>query len=429
VRASFATADWESPMPTDVEAKLRALQRSIRWHQRTLAGLVCIVAITLLMAAKDNATTRLPGKVEVSGSLTAASVEAGTLSSPMVVVGAGHGPSVRINEKELRLEGGAELNIENGAAHIHGPLTCGPRFRVRDALADVTLLAIGPGASGQSPSIRMASADGIRDLVIAGDGLLVAPLIQGWKGGQMRDDNEAHIKLLWCPPGAFQMGSPTKEKYHQASETQAHVSLSRGFWMSQFTVTQAQWKRVMGTTPWHAQIYTRDGDDYPATYVTQGDAMRFCERLTAIERVQHRLSTTMRFRVPTEAEWEYACRAGTTTAYSFGQNETDLDKYAWFVQNTAVTKEKYAHRVGQKLPNALGFYDMHGNVWEWCLDGKADTLPGGVNPIVAPATGEVAVRGQSWHNGGARSATRHWLRADGTWSGLVGFRVVLAIPD
>ena len=130
--------------------------------------------------------------------------------------------------------------------------------------------------------------------------------------------------------------------------------------LSRTTVTQKQWCDVMDTKPWKGKLYVMEGDDYPAVYVSWNDTVAFCERLSQMEGRTYRL--------PTEVEWEYACRAGATTAYYFGDNATELDKYAWFDKNTWDINENYPHRVAQKLPNKFGLYDMHGNVWEWCDD-------------------------------------------------------------
>ena len=126
------------------------------------------------------------------------------------------------------------------------------------------------------------------------------------------------------------------------------------------TVTQSQWREVMGTEPWKEMSYVAEGDDYPAVYVSWYDAVEFCEKLTAVEGKTYRL--------PTEAEWKYACLADATTKYHFGDNTTELGEYAWFDKNTWDINENYPHRVAQKLPNQFGLYDMHGNVLEWCSD-------------------------------------------------------------
>ena len=135
---------------------------------------------------------------------------------------------------------------------------------------------------------------------------------------------------------------------------------NKNYSLGETVVTQGQWKKVMGTEPWKGQSCVMESDDYPAVYVSWYDAVGFCEKLTAMEGKTYRL--------PTEVEWEYACRAGATTAYYFSDNATELDKYAWFDENAWCAGEKYAHRVAQKLPNKFGLYDMHGNVWEWCDD-------------------------------------------------------------
>ncbi len=134
----------------------------------------------------------------------------------------------------------------------------------------------------------------------------------------------------------------------------------KNYSIGETTVTQKEWREVMGTEPWKEMSYVAEGDDYPAVYVSWHDAVEFCKKLSDIEGKAYRL--------PTEAEWEYACRAGATTAYYFSDNATELDKYAWFDENAWCAGEKYAHRVAQKLPNKFGLYDMHGNVWEWCDD-------------------------------------------------------------
>ena len=136
----------------------------------------------------------------------------------------------------------------------------------------------------------------------------------------------------------------------------------QNYQIGETVVTQGQWKRVMGTEPWKGQPHVMEGDDYPAVYVSWDDAMEFCKKLSDIEGKTYRL--------PTEEEWEYACCGETNTSYHFGEDATELGKYAWFRENTQDIDEKYAHRVAQKEPNQFGLYDMHGNVWEWCGDSR-----------------------------------------------------------
>jgi formylglycine-generating enzyme required for sulfatase activity len=175
----------------------------------------------------------------------------------------------------------------------------------------------------------------------------------GTRAGQTRDDNGLKLKLVWCPPGQFTMGSPKSEKgrFDEDYETQVQVTLTKGFWLGKFEVTQGLWRRVMHSTPWKGQKYqAREGDDFPAAYVTWDDVMKFCETLTAAERSAGRLPLGWQYTLPTEAEWEYACRAGTTTRFSFGDNDSEIGTYAWYgrFENGNTQNEPYAHPVGLK---------------------------------------------------------------------------------
>jgi formylglycine-generating enzyme required for sulfatase activity len=172
--------------------------------------------------------------------------------------------------------------------------------------------------------------------------------------------NSIGMQLKLIPGGKFQMGSPDSEPDRDDDETRHLVKISRPFYLSVHGATQQQYEKVMGTRPWQGKNFVKEGADYPAVYVNHDDAAEFCRRLSGQEGVEYRL--------PTEAEWEYACRAGTTTAYSSGDDESKLGQHAWYYRNAWLIDEKYAHRVGQKLPNPWGLYDLHGNVHEWCQD-------------------------------------------------------------
>jgi sulfatase modifying factor 1 len=259
----------------------------------------------------------------------------------------------------------------------------------------------------------------------------------GTKAGQIRDDNGPKLKLAWCLPDDFTMGSPVNEKGRGDDENQVHVTLTKGFWMGQHEVTQAEWQHVMHTTPWIAvpfggKVFIKEGNDYPATGVSWLDATKFCETLTRQERGNGRLASGWRYALPTEAQWEYACRGGSKSRFSFADDESQLDDYAWWgilFGNANAKREEYAHAVGQKKPNPLGLSDMHGNVYEWCRDWYAKELPGGTDPQ-GPAKGMGRViRGGSWVDPAAfcRSADRSRGKPDFRTSDL-GFRLV-AVPS
>ncbi len=238
--------------------------------------------------------------------------------------------------------------------------------------------------------------------------------------GAERDDNILSMKLVWCPPGQFAMGDVAKT---------VPVTLSQGFWLGKYEVTQGEWARVMSTTPWEDQIYVKEGLRYAASYVSHEDATEFCRKLTASERNAGRLGPGEVFVLPTEAQWEYACRAGTTTTFNFGDDEAKLSDYAWWgglFGNGNARDEQYAHQVGGKKPNAWGLHDMHGNVWEWCQDMYAEQLPGGRDPLVTSGGSDRVIRGGCWGFVAAicRAAVRCAFQPSFRDSGL-GFRVAL----
>jgi formylglycine-generating enzyme required for sulfatase activity len=164
----------------------------------------------------------------------------------------------------------------------------------------------------------------------------------------------------------------------------------------------------MSIEPWKGNSAMRQGDDYPATVISWGMATEFCRKFTAQERQAGRLPGSWQYTLPTEAQWEVACRAGTKTRFVSGNNESELGEYAWFVANTRERREAFAHQVGQKKPNAWGLHDMHGNVWEWCRDWYQVKLPGGVDPEVTKGSFIRVLRGGSWDDGASecRSAYR-----------------------
>jgi formylglycine-generating enzyme required for sulfatase activity/tRNA A-37 threonylcarbamoyl transferase component Bud32 len=238
-------------------------------------------------------------------------------------------------------------------------------------------------------------------------------------GKAVVEKNGIGMDLVVIPAGTYTMGSPAGEGWIQEDSTQVNVTLTRAFQMSRTEVTQGQWKAVMGTEPWKGEKYVKEGDDYAATYVSWEDAELFCDKLSAKEGQEYRL--------PTEAEWEWACRAGSRTAWSFGASESELGRYAWFAGNADKVKEDYPCRVGQKLRNGFGLSDMHGNVWEMCGDWYGEKLAGGSNPVGASA-GEWRVhRGGSWKDVPTicRSAVRFGNVPSSRYH-FLGFRLVLS---
>ena len=207
--------------------------------------------------------------------------------------------------------------------------------------------------------------------------------------------NSIGMVLIEIPEGKFRMGGDPS--FHKNVYS---------FELGKYEVTQGQWKSVMGTEPWGQGRFVKADKDCPATSVSHYDAVEFCQKLTAIERKSGKLKVGEReYRLPTEAEWEYACRAGTETAFSFGDDESKLGEYAWFDGNARNAGEKYAHKVGLKKPNPWGLHDMYGNVWEWCDDWYSEAYPYGLSPSSGSAR---VYRGGSWWSnpGLCRSASR-----------------------
>jgi len=233
--------------------------------------------------------------------------------------------------------------------------------------------------------------------------------------------NSIGMKFNKIPAGTFLMGSPESEADRGDDETQHKVTITKPFYMQTTEVTQGQWKAVMGTEPWKGKDYIKEGANYAASYVNWDDAVAYCKKLSEKDGKTYRL--------PTEAEWEYACRAGTKTAWSFGNDEKALGDYAWYDKNAGeIVSEQYAHQVGLKKPNAFGLYDMHGNAFEWCHDYYEEDYykqSPAQNPT-GPTSGSFRVlRGGSWVNRTriARSAGRVGGVADSRDLN-VGFRLV-----
>jgi formylglycine-generating enzyme required for sulfatase activity len=229
--------------------------------------------------------------------------------------------------------------------------------------------------------------------------------------------------LVFIPPGTFRMGSPTTEADRWAQEgPQTEVILPRGFWIGRYEVTQAEYETVTGTNP---SAFPGD-PNRPVETVNWFEATDYCERLTQRERGLGRIPANTQYRLPSEAEWEYACRAWTSTRFSYGEDPdyANLSDYAWYFDN----RRSSTQPVGQKLPNPWGIHDLHGNVWEWCQDWLAPYPGGVVIDPQGPLSGvERVFRGGGWSFAAfyARSAHRWGFSPDVRGNGL-GLRVVLA---
>jgi len=231
--------------------------------------------------------------------------------------------------------------------------------------------------------------------------------------------NTLGMKFRVIPTGTFLMGSPDRPG-SKDEHPQHKVTITKGFGLRVHTVTQWQWRRLMGNTPWKQRTYVKERSEIAATWVSWYDAVSFCRKLSDSEGVCYRL--------PTEAEWEWSCRAGTTTAYSFGDDAQQLGKYAWYDNNASDKGAEYAHVTGQKSANPFGLHDMHGNVWEWCQDWYAHCYGGksaATDPAGPASSSSRVLRGGSWYSESAllRSAYRRSYAPDRRRFNI-GFRVV-----
>jgi formylglycine-generating enzyme len=258
-------------------------------------------------------------------------------------------------------------------------------------------------------------------------------------GSQSGEEREvAAIKLCWCPPGRFMMGSPPSEPERRPGEDQVEVTLTKGFWMAKYETTQSQWKRVMGKLPGPLTTELPAGDEYPVGNVNFPEAESFCKQLTERGHVSGDLPRNWEFRLPTEAQWEYACRAGTTTATAFGNSLSSKQaNFKGKPYNGGEPGQSLGHaaKVGSYPPNAWGVCDMHGNVYEWCRDWAHAKLPGGTDPdlYLAKSTAQKNKagdysrirRGGCWADEGwpCRSAFRLRFEPERRYD-HIGFRIV-----
>ena len=239
--------------------------------------------------------------------------------------------------------------------------------------------------------------------------------------GQNEIANTIGVRMVRIGPGSWMRGSITGP----GDERPAHrVKLTKGFYMGVTEVTQEQWESVMPDNPSRFKGAAR-----PVENVVVADCVEFCKLLTQKERAEGKLPEGAEYRLPTEAEWEYACRAGSKAKYGFGDSDTDLADYAWFSKNSVRTQP-----VGKKKANGWGLFDMHGNVWEWCSDWKgsytADEAEDPTGAPSGPSYGHRVFRGGSWGSTAAhcRSAARNGCGTSNSRLSGLGFRLVRTLP-
>ncbi len=237
---------------------------------------------------------------------------------------------------------------------------------------------------------------------------------------------------VWIPPGQFLMGTPTNEVSRRGAEgPQTRVRISQGFWMSKYEVTQAEYEAVMGA---NGSFFV--GPELPVDQVSWDEAMEYCTKLNAREQAAGRLPAGLTYRLPTEAEWEYACRAGTTNASAFGSElsstQANFDGTKPYNGGAVGPNLGLTVKVGSYPANDWGLHDMHGNVSEWVMDWSTGALPGGrMTDLVAPSVAGVTLvrmhRGGAWHSegqqcrSGSRTTVTRVLRVISS-----GFRPVLS---
>ena len=239
--------------------------------------------------------------------------------------------------------------------------------------------------------------------------------------------NSIGMKLVPIPAGTFLMGAPKKEKDRSDDEVKHKVTLTKDFYLGMTQVTQAQYERVIDKNPSHFQsdeVSGRDSSEFPVEQISWDDAVEFCKKLSDLpeEKAAGRV-----YRLPREAEWEYACRAGSTTAFSFHIDGELLCDYAWYEDNSG----ERPHPVALKKPNAWGLYDMCGNVWEWCSDWYGEYSKSAVSDPTGPKEGSSRVtRGGSWISDAAScgSARRSWYLPSDR-DDQSGLRVALSYPS
>jgi len=227
-----------------------------------------------------------------------------------------------------------------------------------------------------SPS-RDFGTDEAQTAVIGGDAGQAGRTI-GVRAGEQREDNRLGLSLKWCPAGTVRLGEPGAS---------VDATLTQGFWIGTTELTQQQYRMLRQDNP--SQTV---GGSLPVHNVTWNQANKFCQDLTQLERASGQLPQGWEYRLPTEAQWQYACQGGTTTKFYFGDDGDSAESYSWFSNNS----QGQPHNVEEKFQNPWGLYDMHGNVWEWCSDYAKPNPAGGNDPETKDQSPYRIARGGGW---------------------------------
>ncbi|MDX9975027.1 MAG: SUMF1/EgtB/PvdO family nonheme iron enzyme [FCB group bacterium] len=319
--------------------------------------------------------------------------------------------SFRVNAAEITASRAVTLNVACAGEPLELMASesadfSGATWKAYSSTVAFTITSIGNGTK----TVYLKARNAAGESAAASDTILLNEAAGGTEETVILPGN-VPMAMVWIPAGTFSMGRVEDEKDSFATEDPRHsVTFASGAWLGKYEVTKAQWTAVMGTTPWTGQTYVSTDPGTPAVYVTWEAAQAF---ITALNNCTGKV-----FRLPSEALWEYACRAGTTTRFYWGDDldYTQINDYAWWDNNAYSAGERYAHAVGLRLPNAFGLYDMSGNVWEWCEDDWHPNYTGapanGLPWINATRGTARVVRGGGWSSYGGyycRSANRIYI--------------------
>ncbi len=412
---SAKAMDDASSLSTELTQDLTKTEQEVAARKKSLLAITSLVEISsdpsgLRYQGKDAYGRTVQGVTPFTGELPLGAIA-------LTIAGPRQG-WVDYDFKKL-VKRGETLSVKAEFAYSSAEITSEPTGAsvwLGDKLIGVTPLTLSeliPGKlNGQLRLKRHRSYDFSED-VLSKEKVRVSSKLEALLEGEPSEKGEARtlselgLTLIGIPAGSFTMGD--------ASDGPAHsVTLSRGFWLGKTEVTQGQWDAIMGANPSYFK-----GANLPVEQVSWDDCMSFCEKLTSRERAAGRLPSGYRYTLPSEAQWEYACRAGTTGDYA-----GSLVAMAWYEDNSGQT----THAVSGKQANAWGFHDMHGNVWELCSDWYGDYPSSNVTDPTGAASGSYRVnRGGGWvlSASNCRSAKRGRI-SPGVGFNFLGFRLALS---